>query len=75
MEHIQFLQRRIYDLNQHHNHLTIPTVEEVYQDIKLGIFWHCIKQGRHNKLYPLLSQNEILKNDYERVQKLKEEKK
>ena len=53
----------------------IPKREEVYQDIKLGKFWDCIKQGRHNKLYPLLSQIEILRNDYERVQKLKEEKK
>ena len=53
----------------------IPKKEEVYQDIKLRSFWDNIKQGQHNKLYPLLSQIEILRNDYERVQKLKEEKK
>ena len=43
--------------------------------IKLGLFWVNIKQGQNTQIYnDILSKNEILRNDYERVQNLKKEK-
>ena len=53
----------------------IPTQKEIYKGIKLGIFWDNIK-GRNNNLYnQYLDQNELLREDYERVRKNREENK
>ena len=53
-----------------------PKKDEVWNGVKIGIFWDNIKQGLHKKLYETtLSKNHILKEDYDRVQLLKEEKK
>ncbi len=50
--------------------------EEVYLDVKIGRFWDCIKQGQCKEIYEnILLQNDILREDYERCQKIKEEKK
>jgi hypothetical protein len=58
----------------------IPKTEEkyTYKGIKfqIGIFWDSIKQGKNKKLYEqYLSKISIFKENYERVQKLKVEKK
>jgi hypothetical protein len=54
----------------------LPTKEEEYKGVKIGQFWASIKQGQSKKSYEnKLSKNEILKADYDRVQKLKQEKK
>ena len=53
----------------------IPTRKEIYKGIKLGIYWGTIK-GRSNNAYKnYLEKNLILRTNYERVQKIKEEKK
>ena len=54
----------------------IPKQKEEYKDFKIGQFWDSIKQGRMKEIYDTkLKNNSILKDDYERVQKLQEEKK
>jgi len=64
----------------------VPKCTEIYKflydnkryNISIGNFWHVIKYGLHQELYiNVLSNNKILKEDYERlkiVQKNKEEK-
>jgi hypothetical protein len=58
----------------------IPKKEEKYTykeiQFKIGAFWSSIKQGRCKKLYnDYLSKIHIFKEDYERIQNLKEKKK
>jgi len=58
----------------------VPKQNETYeyQDItfNIGIFWNGIKQGHNKEQYEKkLSKIDIFKEDYERIQKLKEEKK
>ena len=52
-----------------------PKQTEEYQGVKIGSFWDCIKQGRNNNLYEqYLESNDILRINYEKTQKIKEEK-
>jgi len=57
----------------------VPKQKETYvykeKDFKIGVFWNCIKQGQHKDLLKYLLENDLLKEDYERVQKLKLQKK
>ena len=55
----------------------IPTAKEIYKGIKLGIFWATIKGGQSNNVVykQYLDQNELLREDYERVRKNREENK
>jgi superfamily II DNA or RNA helicase len=54
----------------------VPTQKEEYKEVKLGQFWDGIKQGCNPQIYQnILSKNDILSKDYERVQKVKEKKK
>ena len=53
----------------------VPKQKEEYQGEKLGIFWMNIKKRRIKGIYAILFTNEILKKDYEQLQKLKDEKK
>jgi hypothetical protein len=62
------------------NYHILPKQLEVYkyEDVKykIGKFWSSIKEGGHKELYnKYLSKISIFKEEYERVQKLKEEKK
>jgi superfamily II DNA or RNA helicase len=53
----------------------VPKFSEVVEDFKIGIFWDKIKQGGYRNIYQShLSTNVILSADYERVQKIKDEK-
>jgi superfamily II DNA/RNA helicase len=57
----------------------IPKKKEIYEYkriiFNIGIFWHKIKQGKNKEKYEqTLSKIKIFKNDYERLQTLKEEK-
>jgi len=51
--------------------------EYIYKDIlfKIGNFWGHIKGGRYTNILSTLLQNNILKQNYEKVQKIKEKKK
>ena len=54
----------------------LPKQGEIYEGVKIGHFWDSIKQGHNTQLYlTILSKNPILRDDYERLQNLKEEKK
>jgi hypothetical protein len=54
----------------------IPKCEEIYKGVKLGQFWSSLKQNNKNKLYKnYLDKNKMLKEDYEKVNQMKEEKK
>ena len=58
----------------------VPKQSEVvkmieYGDFKVGQFWNNIKQGRHPNLYrDVLSKNEILRVDYEKTKKDRDER-
>ena len=53
-----------------------PKASEIYKDTKLGVFWSSVKQGCNTELYnSILSQNPILRQDYDSIQQLKEKKK
>jgi superfamily II DNA or RNA helicase len=58
----------------------VPKQSEVvkmieYGDFKVGQFWNNIKQGRHPNLYrDVLSKNEILRVDYEKTKKIREQR-
>jgi superfamily II DNA or RNA helicase len=51
-----------------------PSKEELYKGVKIGTFWHTIKQRSHKLYLEKLQHNEILKEDYVRVQELKKSK-
>jgi len=55
----------------------IPKNNEIYNDINIGWLWSAIKHnGVHKKLYDdVLSKNEMLRNDYEKSIKIKEDNK
>jgi hypothetical protein len=54
----------------------VPIRSEIYESVKIGMFWNNVKQGHIKGLYStLLCKNSILREDYEKVQNLKEEKK
>jgi superfamily II DNA or RNA helicase len=54
----------------------IPTTKEIYKEVRLGRFWGSIKQGFNNNLYKqYLEKNELLREDYERFRKIREENK
>ena len=55
----------------------VPKCVETDDGIKIGHLWTSIKQGEYMvKIYDsILSKNELLRTDYERVQKMKGEKK
>jgi superfamily II DNA or RNA helicase len=55
----------------------VPKYVETVDEIKIGQLWTSITQGDYMvKIYDsVLSKNKILRSDYERVQKMKEEKK
>ena len=54
----------------------VPGQKEEYKDFKIGQFWDRIKQGIHKELYETkLKNNSILKDAYDKLQQLKEEKK
>jgi hypothetical protein len=64
-----------YEKNQR-----LPRQKEEYisneKKIKLGLFWYNIKEGQSKKLYKrYLSEIKIFRDEYEKIQKLKEEKK
>jgi uncharacterized protein (DUF736 family) len=53
----------------------VPPYKLEVDGVKIGQFWDNVKQGRNFELYnTLLSTNDILRADYERVQKEKEAK-
>ena len=52
-----------------------PKQKQIYKEINIGVFWNHVKQGNYKDCLPLLLQNEVLKKDYDKVQKLKETKK
>jgi hypothetical protein len=53
-----------------------PRSKEKYKEVKIGSFWIGIKYGDNNNLYKkYLEQNDILREEYERFQQMKEEKK
>jgi hypothetical protein len=54
----------------------VPPYKQVYQGVQVGVLWNNIKRGQSKELYrTLLSTHPILKADYERVEKEREEKK
>lgn len=54
----------------------VPSKNYMYNKIALGHWWHHIKQGRCKDIYrSLLIHNEILSDDYNRIQKIKQVKK
>ena len=54
----------------------VPKKTEEYDGVKIGIWWGKVKQGNCKEVYEsTLSANKILKEEYERLQKVKEEKK
>ena len=54
----------------------VPSAKDTVQGFKIGQFWNHTKQGQKVKQYQtLLSKNELLRQDYERLQDAKEEKK
>jgi superfamily II DNA or RNA helicase len=54
----------------------VPKCSEVIDDFNIGRWWHKIKQGRNRDIYQSrLSENPLLSADYEKTQKIKEEKK
>jgi hypothetical protein len=54
----------------------IPNKRYEEGGVKLGQFWTNIKQGHNKDIYDnILSKNETLKDDYEKTEKLREEKK
>jgi hypothetical protein len=52
----------------------VPKFSEEVEGVKLGYFWNDVKQGQCSNLYPTLSHNPILRQDYERIQLLKQQK-
>jgi predicted metal-binding transcription factor (methanogenesis marker protein 9) len=53
-----------------------PKVAEEYQECNVGSFWRCIKYGANKQIYDtILSKHQILKEEYERFQKQREENK
>ena len=53
----------------------VPSHKETVQGFKMGMFWHNTKQGKNVKQYQsLLSTNDLLRQDYERLQHLKQQK-
>ena len=53
----------------------VPLQKEEYKDIKIGMLWNSIKQGQTKELYDtLLIHNDILKKNYNKTQKIKEDK-
>lgn len=54
----------------------IPTQKEVYKKCYIGSFWSSIKGGSNKKVYnTILNINPLLKEDYNKIQVLKENKK
>ena len=53
----------------------VPKSTEVVDEFNIGSFWRNIKRGQNSEIYRLyLSTNPILSADYEKTQKIKEEK-
>ena len=54
----------------------VPKKTKEYKDFKIGSFWGTVKQGHNKELYDTkLKNNSILKDAYDKLQQLKEEKK
>ena len=53
----------------------VPKQKQEYKDFKIGVFWDSAKHRDNKQLYDKVKNNSILKDDYNRVQQLKEEKK
>jgi superfamily II DNA or RNA helicase len=54
----------------------VPKQKEFVDGVKLGLFWHNVKQGKNAKIYQdILSHNETLREDYEKLHRLKDSKK
>ena len=80
-ERIEVKVMRLEDKGKHLFSLTkVPKQSEVvkmvgYADFKIGHFWSSIKQGQHPNLYrDVLSKNEILRADYEKTKKDRDER-
>ncbi len=63
----------ILDYVEKNGEIFNSTYEDPITEVKLGIFFNGIKQGNYKELYEnILSTNEIIKNEYEKIQVLKE---
>jgi superfamily II DNA or RNA helicase len=53
----------------------VPPARLVVDGVQLGVFWTSVKMGKSQEIYrTILSLNETLRADYERVQQIKEKK-
>jgi len=53
----------------------VTKINEVVDGFKIGVFWNGIKQGSNRDIYmSILSKKPILSDDYEKTQKIKEER-